>query len=297
MNNTIMLISSMAANLFGSLLKKRINDKYEKNMFSYQIYNAVVSFSSAVSLLILADNLSVSVYTVILAVAFGTITLAQQVFNLYALENGPLSYTTVIISLSTLIPTVSGALFWNEKISLVQYIGIAFLIICFILSVNFRNKEKSAGLKWLLFSVFAFISTGLIGIMQKLHQTSTYKDELDSFLIISFAFSFLISSVLAFVFRNKRDDENGTSSSSVIGFIPISLMLLSGVFAALNNKFNLFLSGVLDAAVFFPIVNGGGLILASVSAVVLFREKLTKLQIFGIITGIISVILICDPFA
>ena len=73
MNNTVMLISSMASNLFGSLIKKRINDKYENNMFSYQIYNAVVSFSAALSLLILSDDLSVSVYTAVLAVAFGII--------------------------------------------------------------------------------------------------------------------------------------------------------------------------------------------------------------------------------
>lgn len=297
MNNTLMLISSMAANLFGSLLKKRINDKYERNMFSYQIYNAVVSFSSAVILLILADNLSVSLYTVLLALAFGIITLAQQVFNLYALENGPLSYTTVIISLSTLIPTVSGALFWDEKILAVQYVGIGFMIICFILSVNFKDKEKTVGVKWLFFSVLAFFATGLIGIMQKIHQTSSHKDELDAFLIISFAFSFIISMILSFIFRKKRAESDSNTSASSIGIVPISLMILSGIFVALNNKFNLFLSGVLDAAVFFPLVNGGGLILTSVAAVILFREKLSRLRYLGIITGIIAVILICNPFS
>lgn len=296
MNNTAMLISSMLSNLFGGLIKKRINDKYENNIFSYQIYNAVVSFSSALCLLIMSDNLSVSFYTIILSLLFGIITLAQQIFNLYALENGPLSYTTVIISLSTLIPTVSGALFWNEKIAFVQYVGIAFLCICFILSVNLKNKEKSIGIKWLIFSVLAFISTGLIGIMQKIHQSSTHKDELDAFLIISFFFSFLISSIAAAIFKKQRNITDNNIKHSVINFTPIALMLISGIFVAINNKYNLFLSGVLDAAVFFPVVNGGGLILTSAAAVILFKEGLTKLQYLGIITGIISVILICNPF-
>lgn len=297
MNNTVMLISSMASNLFGSLIKKRINDKYENNMFSYQIYNAVVSFSAALSLLILSDDLSVSVYTVVLAVAFGIITFIQQIFNLYALENGPLSYTTVIISLSTLIPTVSGALFWNEKIVFVQYIGIFLLVISFILSVNLKNKEKNGGIKWLIFSIITFIATGLIGVMQKIHQTSQFKDELDSFLIISFAFSFVISSVLAVLFRRKRSDNKNNCLKSVLNYVPIILMLLSGIFVAINNKFNLYLSGVIDAAVFFPLVNGGGLILTSVSAVIFFKEKLSKLKFLGIVSGIVSVILICNPFA
>ena len=72
-------------------------------------------------------------------------------------------------------------------------------------------------------------------------------------------------------------------------------MVLSGVFVAINNKFNLYLSGVLDAAVFFPIVNGGGLVLTSVASVILFREKLSKKQWIGVIIGILSVILICNP--
>ncbi len=297
MNNTLMLVSSMAANLCGGIFKKIINDKYENNMFSYQFYNAIISLSSALCLLVMADNLTVSIYTVILALVFGLITLLQQIFNLYALENGPFSYTSVIISLSTLIPTVSGAIFWNEKIVAVQFIGIALLVICFILSVNFTDKSKKAGIKWLLFSFSAFVATGFIGIMQKIHQTSVHKDELDSFLIISFLFSFILSSILAFIFRNKRvevTDKN--SSNSILQIFPLVLMLISGIFVAVNNKFNLYLSGVLDAAVFFPVVNGGGLVLTSLSAVIFFKEKLTALQWIGILTGILSVIMICNPF-
>ncbi len=295
MKNVILLVTSMSSNLFGGILKKHINDKYENNMFSYQLYNMVVSAAAAVMLLVMADGLTFSIFTVCLAGAFGIITLLQQIFNLYALENGPLSYTTVIISMSTLIPTVSGAVFWNEKIAIIQYVGIVFMIISFVLSVKNEVSNKKTNSRWLIYSFVAFITTGLIGVMQKIHQTSSYKDELDAFLVTAFLISFVFSLVLSFIFRNKRNTGNDRARSAVKP-LPLIFMLLSGVFVALNNRFNLYLSGVMDAAVFFPLVNGGGLVLTSLASVILFKEKLSKIQIFGIVSGIVSVILVCNPF-
>lgn len=283
----------MSSNLFGSIIKKDINNKYENNFFSYQFFNCIVSFFSAIFLLILSDNLNVSKYTVFLAVAFGIITLIQQITNLMAIEKGPFSYTSVIISLSSLIPTLSGAIWWDEEISPVQYVGIALLVVSLIFSVDLRSKDKKSDLSWFFYCIIAFICTGLIGVMQKLHQTSQYKNELDAFLIIAFSISFL-SSLILFVFsRNRRNSVVYTEKKSIINIKPVLLLILSGLFVALNNKLNLYLSGVLDSVIFFPIVNGGGLILTTFAAIIIYKEKLNKFQMFGLLSGIISVILLC----
>lgn len=295
MNNTAKLIISLFANLSGGIIKKNINDKYANNIFSYQFYNCIVSLISAITLLFLSENLSVSSFTVALALLFGIITLLQQITNMKALESGPFSYTTVIISLSTLIPTLSGYFFWNEKIATVQIIGIVLLLICFVLSVNNKSDNKSANIRWLLFSFSAFVCTGIIGIMQKIHQSSCHKDELDSFLIIAFMFSFICSGIYSILIF-KKTKANISKKKSVLNISPVIQMIISGVFVALNNKLNLYLSGVLDSAVFFPVVNGGGLVLTSVAAAVIFREKLTTKQWTGLFIGIVAVLLICNPF-
>ncbi len=296
MNNYAKLIVSMSANLMTGIIKKNINDKYENNMFSYQLYNAIVSLFSAVVLTVFSENLSCSFYTIILAVIFGLTTLIQQITNLYALEKGPFSYTAVIISLSSLIPTLSGALFWNENISFIQYVAIILMVICLILSVNKGNKENKASVKWLIFCFAAFICTGLIGVMQKIHQSSDYKNELDAFLVIAFLVSFILSSVYCLLLIKGKKYSFTRDSKSAINLLPVVLMGLSGVFVALNNKFNLYLSGVIDAAIFFPVVNGGGLVLNSFVALIVFKEKLTLKQWIGLVAGIISVIMICDVF-
>lgn len=294
MNNISMLIISVTSNLIGGILKKDINRKYSNDLFSYQLYNAVVSLFSAVILLILSDSLKFSAFTLVMGILFGLITLTQQTFNLYALENGPFSYTSVIISLSTLIPTLSGALFWNEIISFTQCIGIFLLLICIILSVN-KNKDKSVNYKWMLYSLIAFFCTGIIGVMQKIHQTSAYKSEIDSFLIIAFVISFICSGIYSILsYKNhKLLIKKQGARKSVLRLYPLFAMVISGVFVAINNKFNLYLSGVMESAFFFPIVNGGGLVLTSVAAISIFREKLSIKQITGVIIGICSVIMLC----
>jgi drug/metabolite transporter (DMT)-like permease len=49
----------------------------------------------------------------------------------------------------------------------------------------------------------------------------------------------------------------------------------------------------MDSAVFFPLVNGGHLVLTTLSAVVFFREKLTVKQWIGVGVGILSVLCLC----
>jgi multidrug transporter EmrE-like cation transporter len=73
----------------------------------------------------------------------------------------------------------------------------------------------------------------------------------------------------------------------------LALFIAGGVGVALNNQINLYLSGVVASAVFFPIVNGGGLILITAASVVLFREKLTARQWLGLALGIVATLLLC----
>ncbi len=298
MSDYALLIISVFANLGGAVMKKFLTNRYENNAASQQLYNAVTCLVSALALLALAGSMEASPFTVLLALAFGIVTALQAITFLQAMEYGPFSYTSVIVTLSMLIPTLSGAIFWDESIYPIQIVGILLMVGCFILSVNFGGEQKKASLKWLLFCMIAFVCTGAIGIMQKVHQSSAHKDELDAFLVIAFLFSFVYSSaswgILTVKNRGRKKEES--TRPSILGWTPLLLMVLSGGCIAANNKLNLYLSGVMDSALFFPLVNGVGLILTSLAAFILFRERLTKRQWVGLALGIVAVICLCNPF-
>ena len=134
--------------------------------------------------------------------------------------------------------------------------------------------------------------------MQKVHQSSEYRDELNAFLIIAFVSSAVLCAMLAALLkkREKSFQIQRKGKSKKQACFMLGIMVASGLCVAVNNKFNLYLSGVMDSAVFFPIVNGGGLVLTTFAAVLLFGEKLSKKQWFGVVLGIASVVFLCNPF-
>ena len=293
MNPVLLLTVSLLAALGGNIVRKLYTHR-ESGILSTFLCTAVVSVVSGLLLLLLGGFPIPSTFTVLLGILFGVILTLQLVTNLVALELGPLAYTTVIISFSTLITALSGTLFFAESLSPLKLLGIALMLVSFALAAE-RGKDdaKRANLRWLLFCVAAFFLTGGIGLMQKIHQSSPHREELNAFLIIAFAVSALLSAPVALFLHRRQASENGKSASCRITPYLLFLMVIIGICTGLNHKLNLYLSGIIDSAVFFPVVNGGGLILSTLAALVLFRERLTVRQWAGVIIGTLSVIVLC----
>ncbi len=304
MNHMILLAISLAACLGNCTLKKALTGTFIKDQSTQHIYNGLTSIVAAISLLVAVGFSGFSTFTVVLGVLFGLVTALQHIAHLKALELGSFSYTSVIISLSALIPTLSGAVIWGEKIYPIQIVGIILMTGCFILSVDFRADNKQFSFKWLLFCMLAFTGTGLIGLMQKWHQSSVHKEELNTFLIIAFTVSFLYSAANYLLLTGKRTKtdtvgetaQKDNGKKALLIYAPYLIMIFNGICIALNNNLNLYLSGAMDSAVFFPIINGGALILTTLAGLIIFKEKLSPKQWIGILLGIIAVILLCNPF-
>lgn len=295
------LIVSMTAFLGGGIVRKYFMSKDTSDTSTY-LFNAVASVVSCAVLFVWGGIESLSSFTLLLGIAFGLVTAIQAITNLKALEIGPMSYTQVIISFSTLISAMSGTLFWGERIEWAHWVGIALMLVSFVLAVEKKGDEKGVSLRWLVMSLISFLFCGGIGVMQKLHQSSEYKEELNGFLVIAFAVSFAFSLALWFVSKRRRDtqglwakaESQDKRKRAVILFLVLTL--INGVAVATNHKLNLYLSGVMESAVFFPIVNGGGLVTTTLAAVIIFKERLSVKQWIGILFGTASVVFLCNPF-
>ncbi len=300
MGITLTLILSLAAALGGGIAKKYYTDKEPTGLSGGVVFNAVGSLTAAVILLCWGGFGPLSIFTIVLGVVFGAVTAFQGITNIAALQVGPMSYTSVILSFSTLISALSGVMFFGESLGWVQIVGITLMLASFVLAAKSDSQEKKANLKWFFLCLISFTAAGGIGVMQKVHQNSEYRDELNAFLIIAFVSSAVLCAIFATLlkrlesqFTDAKEREN--KSKKQVWFL-LGIMIASGACVAVNNKFNLYLSGVMDSAVFFPIVNGGGLVLAILAAVLLFKEKLSKKQWIGVVLGIASVVFLCNPF-
>ena len=204
MNITFTLIVSLDAALGGNIAKKYYTDKDSTTLAGGFVFNAVSCLSAAVMLLCWGGFGTSSVFTIVFGVFFGAVTALQGITNIAALQVGPMSYTSVIISFSTLISALSGAMFFNESLSWAHILGIALMLASFVLAAKSDGDEKKANSKWLFLCLIAFAATGAIGIMQKVHQSSEYRSELNAFLIIAFVSSAIFCSIFASLLKRRE---------------------------------------------------------------------------------------------
>lgn len=296
--NALLLIFSVIMSLLScGILRNEFCKKELAGNSDLYIFNTVNSLLSAVTLLVVAaisGSLCVpSLYTALMGVLFGLATALCAILSMIALESGPLSYTNVIVSCAMVIPALSGMVLYGEVVSGWQYLGIALMVVSFACAVDGDNKGSGASLKWLLLCLGAFVGSGSVGVMQKLHQNSVHKDELGVFLVIAFAASALFSLALTFYYSRVRGEGiTVTRPPKLKKFAIISFV--SGVGFALVNQINMYLAGVMEAIIFYPVVNGASMILTTAAGILLWKETLSKRQWFGLITGGAAILLLCN---
>lgn len=268
-------------------IKKRL--KYESEQYSL---NGGLCIVCSVAFFFLSGcRFDLSWYSVLLGVAFGLVSMGNSVLLAKAIRIGPFGYTSVIVNLSTALTALSGALFWNESLSLFKILGIVLMLACFFFAIDTeKDNGKKANTKWFILCLLALLTGALIGILQKIHQSSEYKSEIYTFLFVAFLTSAIISFCGYAVVRKgeNRGDDCKPSKKDFLWFFVV--LIICGMGTAGNNVLNLYLSGVTETAIFFPIVNGVPLLASLVVSFFVFGEKLKRKQLIGLLIGIVAII-------
>jgi len=278
------LLNASFGNRFGKAMMRNISDSL--------LYNIFCLLTSAILLAaLMRPYVLPSPYTLFLGVLFGIITISGQLSATLALARGPMSITMLIASCAMLIPAVSGAVFWNESIGIFQLAGLFLMVVSLFLCTYIKSneKQKKANFLWLILSFIAFLSSGIIGVLQKIHQSSIHKNELDIFLVTAF---FTASLLLTVIFLIQKPKNNYKKFSLMLRPSFFVMSALAGLAIGGMNKINMYLSGVLPSILFFPVYNGGCVLLSAVTSVVVFKEKLTLTQKFGLLSGALAIALL-----
>jgi len=246
------------------------------------LFNMVCCIGSAILLAFLGMQFKISSYSMVSAIIFAAVTVGAQYFSLQAMKLGSMSFSVLFTYISMLIPTIFGVICYGTPVSVFQYIGLLLMIVCFVLSVDLK-KDSQMSVKWFLAALASFLAWGLVGVCQQVHQNSPHADELNGFLMWSFIFSTVMFALLYFIATRKKNSPKSNfkiKSRDSIG------ALITGAVIGAVNIINLYLSGKMDPVIFFPIVNGGVIVLSGLAAILFFKEKLSVKQTIGLILGI-----------
>ena len=298
MNPYLLLPITLFAGLVFSCGKKIYSNKSNGSAVSTWLLSSVSALVSFIVLLIIFGFKSASTFTIIIGLIYGVSYATQLICDIKALRTGPMSFINLFVSFSMVLPAISGALFFGEKMELAHFIGIALVLISFVLFVKKDTKNKKYNKSWLVYSAICFVCNGAVSILQKVHGNSEYSAQINEFLIIAFFAIFLIMTAFA-VFSKKNDLKNlfERKENGKINFSLIVLMVVIGICTAVMHRMNTYLASVIDSAVFFPVVNGGNALLVIVASIVVFKEKLSIRQLIGVIVGLVAILMLCNPFA
>ena len=260
--------------------------------------------------------------TALFGLLYGIVLAGFLFCKMQAFANGPVHLTSLVGSSSFILTTVFNAVYWKEKVSGWQIAGILMMLAA-VFAITWRphraesdKKQKLTG-KWAVYAGAFFFFSALTGIIFRFHQAAdaVHTDEMMIF-ASAVVIAFLgILSAGSFLFKRRRrmnaEDCRGGDANARDGAdanardgIPVrtrtlalcALTVACGVAGCVYNRLNIYLSGAMANAVFFPLFNGGNIILSSLAGRIFFREKLSGLQIVGIVCGMFAVILVSDCF-
>ena len=280
MVNTLILLAIMVFITVQQITKKAYNQKNTSGTMSFSAASCVAAL--AVFLVTADGKLEFSTaylgHSVLFALSYSTTIIT----GMLALAVGPLSLTCLISSFSLIIPTIYGILVLNEPVSTTLLVGLGLLVVALIL-INLEEKgQKKITMKWILLMVFCFFGNGACSTVQKMQQIHFQGQYKSEFMIAALIISTVAIGIFALCTEKKQVLPNLKA-----GFW---LYLICGVANGLTNFLVVFLSLRVAASVMFPVISAGGIVLAFLLSLLVYKEKLSKWQIIGSALGLVSVI-------
>ncbi len=277
--SALYLISIILGVAFQNVVRKPYTDKTQGKgvyFFGFLVSLAAMVFFIATSGG-LKWNSGLILYGALFALAYSVATVAATV----AVSCGSLSITTLIISYSLMIPAVYGLVFLKDPFSFGLILGFILLMISLYL-INSRGEDSKVTFKWIVAVFLGFFGNGMCSVIQKMQQVKFEGNYKNEFMIVALAIVVVFLGIFAFV-KERKDIK-------IYAKAGWHMALLCGIANGVVNLFVMILSGLMPVSVMFPMISAGGIIVTYLVSRYYYKEKLTKAQFFGFVTGIASVI-------
>lgn len=215
---------------------------------------------------------------------YGVSYSAYFICQILAIKEGSVSLTALVLSYSLIIPTLFGIIVYNELPSIYFCIGFVFFVIS-LLFVGLPREKNTLKItkRWVIYVLISFVGNGACAIFMSLYQQVVSGGNRFEFMSCAMLSAIVVSLIALLISKeNKKENKSRT-------------VLYGGACGIVNAASNLALMiltvGVIPLSVVFPTVSAVSLALSATLSRIVFKEKLDKLGVFGVIVGLIAIVL------
>jgi drug/metabolite transporter (DMT)-like permease len=209
------------------------------------------------------------------------------IFNLMGIssQKAGVSVTSVANKMSVVLPVVFGFIFLSEGVTGLKIVGIFLAMVALYFTTLRSDKDKKAYL--IIFPIIIFFASGVLDIILG-YCSKTLVDPGDTIVFTACLFS--IAAILGFIWllflliAGKQKIKGKNIVAGIVLGIPNFGSILF-VFEGLKAT-------QWDVSVFYPVLNMGVVVLASLLGWIFYKEKLSPINMAGILLAAISIYLI-----
>ena len=232
----------------------------------------------------------------LLALAFGVAFVVTLAGMTIAMNSGHMGITLLIQNSSLLIPTVFGVLVWHERLTPVKVLGIALILALLGLSAgdgdamagNVKNWNRK---RWIIVTMIAFLGDGVLSILQGMMSRECATTSSVNFTFWTSVFSVAVCALLIAFYRLRRPQPGRiVSCRELTAFSGLCAGI--GVGTAGGNCFSILAPTRLPGVVFFPLRQGGLVLVMWVVGVLLYREKVSRRGLVMLAVGLLGLVLL-----
>lgn len=276
----ISIIASASVNILSSffILKNKI---HKNSAFLFNFISALAALCGWSIFYAIEGgfNPNVLLYSAIYGLSF----VGAFIFLFLAVENGPLSFTTLIIQMSLVFTAIWGFIFWGTKVTTFSILGIILICVSLVLCIYKKENNKRFNFKWLLFAFLACASNASASIVMKSEQIDFNNQFGGEMMFFALLFAAIISGIVWFFMRKKIEITNVKGTWWII--------VLAGLCNFLLNVFVILLAKTtMSPTIIYPTLAVGSLGLNILYSFVVNKEKLTVIQIIGLVIGAVSIV-------
>jgi drug/metabolite transporter (DMT)-like permease len=211
---------------------------------------------------------------------FYLISLTAQKINI--------AVASVANKMSVVMPVIVAFVLYGDNVTLLKVLAIILALASVFLTTKSDNKGAAKNKSLMILPVLVFFGSGIIDTLVNYANKRLIHTPKEDALFTGFGF-YIAGCIgilwLGYMFIFKKEK-----------FVPKSI--IAGIILGIPNFFSIYFilkalsSNVLESSQLYPMANVFIVILSSLAGVILFKEKLSKINAIGILLSVVAIALI-----